>query len=335
LKLAQQILIPLLLLAAAAAFPGCAATDQAPAHAAWLEEVEGMVRITRDGETMEAELDMELFSGDEVTTLENGQVTISLLDDHIVRLSENSRFRLEEIRTRAVTNALWARARLLAGRVFASLGELAGEEADFSIATATAVAAVKGTTFGVEVKDGETIVSVLEGEVDAAVVGEGTTLGERVRLRSGYESTIRARMRGRPEAMKIPKERQAQVRERLQAVRTQAKHFRKMRRSGELKDLRRLRALGRAGKLDQAAPRLQKYLRRRPGLKEQIIKHGDKHRQLRQERDKKQQRLERSREPGQKQESVRPARRPGPAPQKTPVRKAVPQKKAPAPQPKR
>ncbi len=283
---------------------------------ALIEEVEGLVRVARasDGAIVEAEEDMELAQGDGVTTLEDGAATISFMDDHLVKLSENSTILVAEVRPRSASGSLWARIKLMSGGLFASLGELTGEDAAFAVETPTAVAAVKGTTFSVESSGEDTTVSVLEGAVDAASATEDGKWGERVSIAPGNESVIRGWMKERPAIRRIPEARRKIIGERMKAMRENALRYRQMRKSGGLDRVRQIRHLARQGKLDQASPELKKALKNNPKLKERLQKQAERRKEVGQRL------LKREESAGGARDKI-----------VTPARPVVPQRKAPAP----
>ena len=125
--------------------------------AASFAEVEGDVAVVRsvDGEETLAEVDMELYEGDEIAVPAGAAATISFLDNHLLKLNERTTLTVKTVKAGSRAGSFWGRMWLKAGSLVAYLSGLTAEESGFEIETATAVAAVKGPTFAMET-DGET-----------------------------------------------------------------------------------------------------------------------------------------------------------------------------------
>lgn len=277
----------MLVLALGMGLPASALAAAVPVAA--IEEVDGLVRVTRaaDGTVGEAEEDLELAAGDQVHTLDDGRVTISLEDEHLVKLSENSSLTIKSMRPSGGAKGFWASFKLATGRFFGSFGALTGAGASFEVETATTVAAVKGTTFSVEVEgEIDTTVSVLDGTVAVAAVDEKGGRGDAVRVRAGQETRVKGRARRMARPYGIAGKRMAALRPGLDRLKTAAKRHREMRRSGDLKKLRNLRKLAREGRLRKAGADLRKFMKKNPDLKKRIKKHGKRHQEIKKRREK-------------------------------------------------
>lgn len=231
------------------ALPVCGAEPAPSSPIANLHEVEGLVRIVRGPkqEVLAGEDEMELAQGDEIETLEGAAATITFQDNHIIKLSENSHLVLASLRAETSSRGFFGRVRLLGGQLVASFEKLAGSGAGFEVATATAVAAVKGTTFAVEAGEQGGTVSVLEGTVTTVAVREDGTRGEAVLVHEQETAEVNGTDR-RPTRPRRFEEagRWAGMRERLTGVRDFAVEHRRRKHSGELDRDRRLRRLSRA-----------------------------------------------------------------------------------------
>ncbi|OGR87052.1 MAG: hypothetical protein A3J74_07005 [Elusimicrobia bacterium RIFCSPHIGHO2_02_FULL_57_9] len=141
---------------------------QEPAAQEWdarITDVRGEVTVLPadgDAQGVEAEKDMPLASGDRIATGTDAGAEISLEGDHVIYLRANSDFTLQSARhSDSIFN-------LTLGSLLAKLQKL-GEGRQLKVRTPTAVAAVRGTEFGVEISPenpDETYVGVFdEGKV--------------------------------------------------------------------------------------------------------------------------------------------------------------------------
>ena len=117
---------------------------KAPPPAASLDAVTGDVTVlaASDGEEMDAEEDMELFEGDEVRTAKGAKVTVTFVDNHLVRLSERTRLKIKTVKADPVKGSFFARLGLMTGRLFGSFTKLGTAGSGLKVETRTAVAAV-------------------------------------------------------------------------------------------------------------------------------------------------------------------------------------------------
>lgn len=131
--------------------------------------------------------------GDVIRTREHSRAEIHLLGDGVfIRLKENSVLKIRKAdgpgRKPADVSL-----RLLAGRALLKVAKTLGAGARVRVRTATAVAAVRGTVFAVEVsKPSETDIKVLEGVVAASALSGGkegasrdVTAGREISAREG------------------------------------------------------------------------------------------------------------------------------------------------------
>lgn len=108
-----------------------------------------------------------LKPGDEVRTHARSRAEIRLGDGVLVRLKENTVFKLERLKSRKGT--LNVALRLLKGKILLKVGKL-GSGSRVRVRTPTAVAGVRGTMFVVDAQAAKTEIKVLEGTVRAAAV---------------------------------------------------------------------------------------------------------------------------------------------------------------------
>ena len=137
---------------------------------------EASFRRAVDGET--------LHQGDTVRTGERGRAEIEYFDGSLTRLDRGTTFTLTELVSdpgRTVVAGDQA-----SGSTFNRVVELSGSSSRFDVATPTAVASVRGTTFFTDVGgNGSDVVGVLEGEVlvrgasgpTTVLQGQGVTVG--------------------------------------------------------------------------------------------------------------------------------------------------------------
>jgi len=224
----------------------------APKPVATLTESDGDVTVIRaaDADEEDGEEDMDLFEGDAIKTAAGAKVTITFLDNHLIKLSERSSLVLKTVRVNAATGSLWGQVKLIGGKLFASFTKLSGSSSGFRVETRTAVAAVKGTTFSVEDADDASTVSVLEGTVATAGLDAAGRETGAVDVPEGQETSVdlKGRRPGKPRGF-LKEGRRAWVVENLRDVRTSAERHRELKRSGELFRQRRMRNLARASYL--------------------------------------------------------------------------------------
>lgn len=275
--MAPALLPAAALLGLLAAMPAGAAAPKV----ADITAIKGDARVVRavTKELVDGEEDVDLFEGDEVATLAGGNVTITFVDHHLLKLGEKTTMVIKTVKADPRTGGFLGRVRLLSGRLFASFGKSSGTaKTGFAVETRSAVAAVKGTTFGVEEGDAGSTVSVEEGVVATAPVDEQGREGQAVDVPEGQETSVDARTRklGGLRGF-LNDDRRKWMKEELTGLKGYAGRFREMKRSGDLDRIRELRGLAREGKLHKAGPRLQAMLLRNPGLRAQLLEHADRH----------------------------------------------------------
>ncbi|MFA6029517.1 MAG: FecR domain-containing protein [Elusimicrobiota bacterium] len=219
-----------------------------------LTKSEGEVVVYPAGaeESSEPETDMPLDAGDRIETGADGRAEVALDSESLVEIGPKSVFTVESLDEKES----WLSLKL--GSLTAKLKKLAAGRS-LRVRTPSAVAAVRGTEFAVDVpEEGETRVGVFdEGRVE--VSGEqGST-----ELSANQETQVlRGRAPGRPAALKRFKKLRARIvrlRERRETVRKAWKALPVERR----RELRRSFMERRAGKLQERRERLQEKRERR------------------------------------------------------------------------
>jgi len=134
-------------------FPLCSAASDSLAV---LNFFVGEVEVRKAEFWRKAVLGQKLARGDWVRTGKESRAEILLPDSSAVRLGENTLFQLKELKGARGT-------RLLRGRLWNNIRRL---KAEYEVASPTAVAAIRGTVFRLDVApDSTTIVWVYKGQV--------------------------------------------------------------------------------------------------------------------------------------------------------------------------
>jgi hypothetical protein len=200
-----------LLLAAALALPPfaapAAAQDSPSDH--WDARItavtgEPVVRPADGSGEAVAQAGMPLEEGDRIVTPAGSTAELALDGGSLIALSENSDFTLEKT---ARNNSVFS---LALGSLLAKIQKLGSR--GLSVRTATSVAAVRGTEFGVDAVEGESRVGVFdEGRVEVTSPGGAIQV-----LAPNQETSVAA---GRPPLKAGPLRRFAARRERMRAHR--------------------------------------------------------------------------------------------------------------------
>lgn len=262
--------------------PLVGSADERAAWDARIVAVEGEVYLFPDKEEdgVPAEKDTPLSEGDRVATGAGGRAEIALDDSSILELSENSSFVVESLKEE---ESLFE---LVLGRLAAKLRSLAGENKLLKVKTPTAVAAVRGTEFGVEVaEDGVTVVGVYdEGQVGVSAATDDSVEETLVRAREqtevGFGEGLDAEERDGARRLKIERLRDAgRFKDRFKHLRARRGELRKTWRAmgPERRQALRRGLIERRGKLsgqelgrirEFASGRNRRILKGRQGLEE-------------------------------------------------------------------
>lgn len=252
------------LLLAAALLPVCAFAQEEQWDAR-LSSVAGEVTVytAEHPEGAPGEADMPLEEGDRVETAEGATAELSYDGEAVVGVESNSKV------TVASTNKSAGELSLLLGAIAAKFNSLtAGRQ--FRVKTPTAVAAVRGTEFGVEVEGEDTHVGVFdEGKVSVA-----DQQGREEIVPANHETSVR---RGRPPERAVALRRFA--RRRALMGRLRGRHAR----------LRRAwRALPPEKRRELRRKRLQKMMERRGKMQQRLEKRSGRMREREQRREERQ-----------------------------------------------
>lgn len=146
--------------------------------------VQGEPKVERaSGGTIAVRRDDPVHVGDTVRT-GAGRAKILFQDNSIMTLAEQTDLKITEFLFQAQTEERSSVFNLLSGKVKTLVGKLFSSAPNFTIRTPTAVAGVRGTFFQVDF-DGDTLVTVFDGEVDVA-----NEAGEILKLLGGNQLGI-------------------------------------------------------------------------------------------------------------------------------------------------
>jgi hypothetical protein len=163
------------------------------------------VDITPDNDREDfkiAELDMRLPRGSIVRTGRGAHCELTLKDGSILRISSTSVFKVEEFSFDEETGRKLGRFNLLFGRVKATVSKLVTSDSEFEVRSGTALAGIRGTTFGISYNGVESQILVFDGSVTLDSV---TRAFEPLTIKQGRFSTVLTD--GLPEEpSRIPKE---------------------------------------------------------------------------------------------------------------------------------
>lgn len=139
--------------------------------------VSGTVRYAiRSGSTGTLERGMRLIDGDRISTDAGGFATLEMADGSVVRMAGDSELRLERLKYSVTKKRADTALTLDKGRVESRVSPQRPSGSRFQVDTPLMAAGVRGTEFGVSVRDGSSATSdVLEGEVELRVARSGAT----------------------------------------------------------------------------------------------------------------------------------------------------------------
>ncbi|MBI4051619.1 MAG: FecR domain-containing protein [Elusimicrobia bacterium] len=169
-----------------------------------------------------AEAGTLLEPGDSVRTGKNSSAEIMTAEENVLDLSENSVFSVPK---EEAHSSFFLRA----GTVLARIKSFLKGEKRFRIRTPTAVAAVRGTQFGITASEEETSAGVFdEGVLEVeSLDSQGNPLGEKVTLNPGEETTAKL---GLPPIRPRPLLLLAKHREKMRSLRGRLRFLQKQRR---------------------------------------------------------------------------------------------------------
>jgi FecR protein len=157
---------------------------------------EGQVEIRRDStgrvltQTIAFKPNDDLFAGDTIITGKDGKLVLALSDGSQAVVAPKTTLIIQDL-----TQSPRTLFQMLKGKTRIHIEKLGGQPNPYRVNTPTAVIAVRGTIFDVEVSDDETQVYLHEGAVDVFNAGQ---LNQPVFLNAGQMTSIRAQQLPRP-----------------------------------------------------------------------------------------------------------------------------------------
>lgn len=160
-----------------------AAVIKAPYAGATISDFKGKVGIRLPGQTLAAPVRGEVLPAETEINTDDGRLLLNLSDGSYILLRSHTRLLVKQPETSG-----WRYLQLIIGRIHAQIQKHLGETPPFQIGTPSAVIAVRGTRFDVEVdRRGYTEVDVEEGLVALDSVNG---LGEGVLIPAGFSSRV-------------------------------------------------------------------------------------------------------------------------------------------------
>ena len=174
-------------------------TAQANEPKAQLIIESGIVEIKHsEGIWTTAEDGMDLYELDSVRTGDNSSASIILFKSSIVRLDSNTMVTIKELVKNADERSVTLQQD--AGRTWNTVVKVCGID-NYDVETPTAVASVRGTSFGIDVEQGATVVKVIKGIVNVTHFIYGDIYS--VQLHENYSVTVYNDSMGEPETFDI------------------------------------------------------------------------------------------------------------------------------------
>lgn len=121
-----------------------------------------------DGSAIPLAIDAKLQEGAQIETGQNSFVTLGLDDNSRIAIPSNSQVKLSHLRNARFTKSPVTEITLVRGRVDSQVSPLKENRGRFEVRSPLAVAGVRGTSFRVNVSDGDMATEVLHGVVAVA-----------------------------------------------------------------------------------------------------------------------------------------------------------------------
>ena len=156
-----------------------------------ISDMEGdvFVKKVKNAELTVADVDMELNDGDIIITKKDGKAEIIFDESNsMITLLENTQLVLAKMESTSKEQNTFLE--LIAGGIVNIINKAEGVKKSFEVKTPNAVAAVKGTQFGVEAFEKESNFGVFEGEVVVSGVDASGVLLEKANVTENNECRI-------------------------------------------------------------------------------------------------------------------------------------------------
>lgn len=127
-------------------------------------------------EAIPAKFNASLYPGDRVETKSESRCEIKYENGNIIRLDQNSLYKIVSIDPARKAS----QSELSLGRLWANVVKLFGGGQSFAVKTPTAVAAVRGTVYAIDVDSASATFKVFEGSVGVSPITEDSTVTDSV-----------------------------------------------------------------------------------------------------------------------------------------------------------
>ncbi len=141
---------------------------------AWIEIQTPHVFTANDANKKELHNGDEILKGDTIQSDATSHATLHFPDGSLVRVQPDTKITLTEETFNKDSGTLTMRLRLWTGRVWCKVVNLATPNSLWEVKTSNAIAAVRGTAFGVEFKNGISRVMVTEHKVSVGIIDPKT-----------------------------------------------------------------------------------------------------------------------------------------------------------------
>ncbi|RKX96044.1 MAG: hypothetical protein DRP84_02305 [Spirochaetes bacterium] len=139
------------------------------------------------GDFVPAELDMDLNPGTVIRTGSDAVCEVTLPDESTIKISNGAVFKIDEVLINKKTGKKSEKFTLLFGKMKAQVKKLTTSDSQFTVASGTALAGVRGTVFGVDFDGIKSKVLVFEGKVQ---LGSLTGAFKPILINSGQMSIV-------------------------------------------------------------------------------------------------------------------------------------------------
>ena len=258
-----------------------------------LTDVDGDVSVIKaqdPAHEVPGEEEMQLSEGDKVVTKAGAAAEITFDDDSTAKLDENSALTIDRLAATPPTAAAPAKRQislsLVLGRLFAVVKKAVEGGHEMTVQTGMAVAAVKGTEFGVEAGE-DSHIGVYDGKVAVSGKGSDGKLTEPAMVTPNQETSVGKD--GKPLVPHGFTQRWLAHREKIAALRRNIMALRELKKAGKIghwREMHRLSFMERMKKLTpEQRTRLQQLKKDHPEVfekvKERVKMRMERQRQIR------------------------------------------------------
>lgn len=141
-------------------------SDSIEQNLPWIEVVVVSVYKKQGESWQDLKTGDQLKNGDIVKTDDSGLANIYMPDGSVARLDSGTEIVITQADYEEAPKTIKVQIKLIAGRIWSKIVELSTNESYWEVETANAVAAVRGTAFGVEYENDETMIVGWENTVE-------------------------------------------------------------------------------------------------------------------------------------------------------------------------